>query len=679
MLLAILEYQRHRLFLWTPVMFGTGIGVYFWLWFEPESWVVYTMFAAGLTILLLFRPENLTYKAIQTTLALTILGYSYAAFSTIRVAAPVLERQFYYGPIEGTIIGLDRSASNAARIMLDDVYLPGIASAQTPAKIRVSLQGLIPENTIAAGARVTLTGSLSPPGAPVEPGGFDFRRMAYFMQLGAVGYTRNPVIPAAGGRDDGFQAWIFRVRMRISEHIQSKIEGQNGAFASAILTGDRSGIDPEILADLRAANLAHLLAISGLHMGLLSGFVFGMLRYGLALVPRVALRIQPKKLAAGAALCAGFAYLLLSGANVATQRAFIMTAVVLVAVMLDRPAFTLRAVALAAFLVLIIKPYSLVEAGFQMSFAATTALIGVYEWLRGKAFWQALNYGRWRWIKPVIAVAMTSAVAGVATAPISAFHFNQISQYGLAANVLAVPAMGLLVMPSAVIAALFTPFGFDDLFFRIMGEGIGYILRIAAFFTNLEGSTVAMKSAAPPVLALIGVGGLFLALWRGRGSGAGLVLLIVAAVVWIKTERPAVFISEDGKLFGVMVDHVRVLSKERGNGYTARIWLENDGDRVTQAEAYVRDGIAYSKDLAVYTLGDWRVVLYSGKDNLLAAQHCQMHTILILPKIESSNGECIKIDAKYLQTLGATAITFPDGQPQLTGSREAAMHRPWGH
>lgn len=660
-------------------MFGLGIGVYFWLKLEPERWLVYTLLAVGLTVLATFRPQNLSYKVILTSFALTIIGYSYAAYSTAKVAAPVLQRHFYYGPIEGTIIGLDRSASNAARIMLDDVYLPGIAPSQTPAKIRVSLQGLIPENTIAPGARVTLTGSLSPPGAPVEPGGFDFRRMAYFIQLGAVGYTRNPVIPAAGGSDDGFQAWIFRIRMLISERIQSEIPGQNGAFASAILTGDRSGIDPDILADLRAANLAHLLAISGLHMGLLSGFVFGMLRYGLALVPRVALRVQPKKLAAGAALCAGFAYLLLSGANVATQRAFIMTAVVLIAVLLDRPAFTLRAVALAAVIVLVIKPYSLLEAGFQMSFAATTALIGVYEWLRGKAFWQAMNYGRWRWVKPVIAVAMTSAVAGVATAPISAFHFNQISQYGLAANVLAVPAMGLLVMPSAVIAALLTPLGFDDLFFRIMGEGIGYILRISAFFTNLEGSTVAIKSAAPPVLALIGVGGLFLALWRGRGSGVGFVLLAIAAVLWVKTDRPTVFISEDGKLFGAMIEQARVLSKERGNGYTARIWLENDGDRITQPQAFARSGIAYSKDLAIYTHGDWQVVLYSGKENLAAAQQCLPNTILISPKIENPDGGCIKVDAAYIQTHGATAITFHGGQPHLTDSRAAASLRPWGH
>ena len=204
--------------------------------------------------------------------------------------------------------------------------------------------------------------------------------------------------------------------------------------------------------------------------------------------------------------------MLLSGASVATQRAFIMTTVVLFAIILDKPAFTLRTVALTAMIVLLIKPYSVLEAGFQMSFAATTALISAYEVLNARKFWTFLSREKWKYIKPVIALLFTSAVAGAATAPISAFHFNQISQYRLAANLLAVPKMGLLVMPSAVVAIILIPIGFEGLAFWAMGKGIGAILSIAVFFSELENAAKFIPSRPDFILAGIAVGGLILLL-----------------------------------------------------------------------------------------------------------------------------------------------------------------------
>ncbi|MCE8459442.1 ComEC/Rec2 family competence protein, partial [Rhodovulum sulfidophilum] len=211
---------------------------------------------------------------------------------------------------------------------------------------------------------------------------------------------------------------------------------------------------------LRDSNLAHLLAISGLHMGLLTGVIFAALRFALALWPRLALRLPVKKIAAAGALAVGAVYLALSGGNVATERAFIMVAAVLGAVMADRRALTLRAVALAALIVLVLTPESLTQAGFQMSFAATTALIAVFAALRDRP------EGGWRpprWAQGVLAVVISSAVAGAATAPFGAAHFNQVSQFGLLANLASVPLMGLLVMPAAVAAACLAPFGLAGL------------------------------------------------------------------------------------------------------------------------------------------------------------------------------------------------------------------------
>jgi competence protein ComEC len=660
-------------------MFGVGIAVYFALGTEPTTLLSLEIAGLGLFAALFIRPQYIIRTAILGMLLLTCLGYSYAAHRTTTVKAPILTRH-YYGPVYGRIIGLDRSATNAPRVLLDQIYLPEFSAARTPERVRISLQGYIPDETLTAGGRIAVTASISPPSPPVEPGGFDFRRMAWFMRLGGVGYTRNPVIPAYTEPASDFKVWLFSLRMQISTKIKNSVEGQNGAFAAAIITGDRSDIDPEILVSLRASNLAHLLAISGLHMGMLSGFVFAIFRYGFAIFPYLALRVRPKKLAAGLAIIAGAGYLMLSGASVATQRAFIMTAVVLFAVILDKPAFTLRAVALAAFIVLLIKPYSLLEAGFQMSFAATTALISAYEWLNQRQVWRFLSRGKWKYVKPAIALLFTSAVAGAATAPISAFHFNQISQYGLAANLLAVPIMGMVVMPSAVIAFILTPFDLESYAFWVTGEGIGAILAVAEYFSNLEGAVTNIKSSSPVVLAGIVTSGLILFLWKGRGRSVGVIMLVLTIFIWSKSNRPSVLISEDGRMLGLMTESNRVVNKPRGSGYSVRIWLENDGDIVTQAEAALREGINGEKHSAIAELSDgWRIYLYLGDEADVASENCTEKTILVISKLSGTAGNCIVIDKNYLRRSGAISINMVEGTPMLKHSRDTARNRPWGY
>ena len=197
------------------------------------------------------------------------------------------------------------------------------------------------------------------------------------------------------------------------------LPGEVGAFAAAIMSGDRSGMSQVTLANLRSSNLAHLLAISGLHMGLLTGFVFAVLRVAMVLIPSVGLRWPVKKIAAFGALLAAGGYLALSGGNVATERAFTMVAVMLVAIMLGRPALTLRAVAMVAIVILVLQPESITGPGFQMSFAATTALVFVFKYLR------YANWQHWpRWTRGAVSLVISSFVAGLATAPFAAAHFN---------------------------------------------------------------------------------------------------------------------------------------------------------------------------------------------------------------------------------------------------------------
>ncbi|MFD1344615.1 ComEC/Rec2 family competence protein [Litorisediminicola beolgyonensis] len=642
--------QHGALFPWAPVFLAMGIGLYISLRQEPPVALLWVSGGAGLAGLVLARRVGATLGPLMTALALVTLGMALAGARAHRVAGPVLDYR-YYGPIEGRVVAIDRSYSDALRLTLDRVVLFDTAPDRTPLRVRVSLHGdqrwLDPE----PGMTVILTGHLSAPNGPAEPGGFDFRRHAWFQRIGAVGYTRTPVLmiePAGRG------VVLARLRTRLADRIKARLPGETGGFAAAILTGDRSAVGRETLSALRDSNLAHLLAISGLHMGLLAGTVFGALRLALLSVPALGLRVPAKKIAALGALAAAGGYLALSGANVATVRAFVMVAVILGAVLVDRRALSLRAVALAATILLVITPEALFGSGFQMSFAATTALVVVFGLMRGKLRgWPApLRWGA--------TLVLSSAVAGAATAPVAMAQFNRIAEYGLLANLASVPLMGALVMPSGVAALALMPFGGEALPLWVMGRGLDWILWVAESVSALPGAVGHVPAPPGAVLPLLAFGALVLCLWQGRARIAGLAPSLVAVWLWAGAERPVLLVSGDGALVGVMTEAGRALSRESGAGFVAGIWLENDGDGADQAEGFARWPGASGKSWAVLERGTLRLRHLRGKTGLERLGRCAAGEIVVTDREADVSGGCLLLSAKELAATGAVAW-YPDG------------------
>jgi competence protein ComEC len=695
---AVQQGQRGALMPWSAVALGLGVAVYFALPVEPGG-PHYAV--AGLLVLLgvasgLWRREVLAPLA--WVIALGAVGFMAAGLRAHQVAGPVLDFR-YYGPVEGRVVGIDRSASDALRITLDQVRLDDVSPARTPRRVRVSLHGeqrwLEPE----PGARVMLTAHLGPPSGPAEPGGFDFQRHAWFLSLGAVGYTRTPAL-LAEARPDGSEA-VFHMRMRMAEAIRARIDGQPGAFAAAVLTGDRSGLSAETTENMRVANIAHLLAISGLHMGLLTGFVYGALRLVLALIPALALRYPIRKWAAAGALGAGAFYLVLSGGNVATERAFIQVAVMLTAVMLDRRAITLRSVAIAAVILLLHRPETLFSPGFQMSFAATAALVAVFTGLRDASWLKA----RPAWQKWVFALVVSSVVAGLATAPFAAAHFNRIAVFGLIANLLTVPLMGSVIIPGAVVAAMLWPLGLSGVAFAVMEPALAWTLEVAARVAALPGAVSHVPSPPPGTLGLIAIGGLVAILWRGRGRWAAALPLAVAALLWAGGTRPDLLISDTGRLAGVLTGEGRALSRDRGEGFVAGVWLENDGDGATQDDAAARAGWQESGAGVMIAQGGLSIWQGSGRRALAeAAAACEAHDLVIVsepardaePPIGGSppdmdrpapfmaqanaaqgRAACMLIDGRLLARTGALAIAIDDGTVTIRGAHAAQGDRLW--
>ena len=604
--------QRGRLFLFVPVLLGVGIGTYFALPREPlaSEWAGLCAVMVLLVALAWRAPSDIT--PVLMVFVLVGAGMLVAGYRAHQVAAPVLQFR-YFGPIEGRIVKIDRSASDMLRLTLDQVVLQGMAASRTPERVRFTLHGTQGFVTPEPGLRVMTTGHLSPPPAPSEPGGFDFRRLAWFERLGAVGYTRVPVLTAEPVADSEARLRLHRLRMRISAAVQAQMPGDRGGFAAAILTGDRSGIAQARMEELRRSNLAHLLAISGLHMGLLTGFVFGALRLAMALAPAFSMRVPARKIAALGALGAGGFYLLLSGGNVATERAFIMVAVMLVAVLLDRRAISLRSVAMAAVLILTLRPEALVQAGFQMSFAATVALVAVFRWLSTERGWRA-RVPRWFW--PVLSVVLCSVVAGVATAPVAAASFNRLAEYGLIANLLAVPLMGLVIMPAAVLAALLAPFGWQGMGLALMDPAIGWILHVSAWVSGLDGAVMPVVQPAAWVMPAMALGALWLVIWQGRAAWAGMALIALAVWGWTQTPRPVLLIAPDGAVVGLMGPEGRMLSRARAGSFAAGAWLQADGDGADQSAAHTRSGADPRAPLAHLRTAGFEVVHLSGARGL---------------------------------------------------------------
>ena len=557
---------------------GCGVSLYLLLPGEPRIDHLLVMCGVCAGAARFLKSENIFLSLCAFIIFCISLGVLVSAFRTHRVEAPILGWRFY-GEIEGRIIKIDKSSAGAMRLTLDQLSLGRISKPHTPYKVRLSLYGPMPAHAPEVGQWIKTEGMLSPPQGPVEPGGFDFRIHAFFLGLGAVGYTRKAVYLSPAEEND-ITLYFAKARSHLSARIQAALPERTAGFAAAIITGDRSALAQSTVENLRQANLAHLLAISGLHMGLLVSLVLLSARSLLSCLPWFTLQRFSKQIVAAIALCAGSFYLGLSGGNIATQRAFIMASVMLFAVFLYRRAISLRSVALAAIIVLMLRPEMLISPGFQMSFAATTALVMVFRWWSAQPSLPKAQSRLW-----LESVFLSSFIAGLATAPYAAFHFNQFAHLGLIANLLSIPLMGALVIPSALLGLMMMPFGGEWIGFLGAHLGLSWILYVADTLAHTPISVTHIPSTAGMTLAILTLGLLFLVLWQGRSRHFGWVGVGIASLLWVSTERPDILISEHFSLVGHMTSQGRALSKDKSAQFIASVWMENDGRRISRDRA----------------------------------------------------------------------------------------------
>ncbi|MDE2166638.1 MAG: ComEC/Rec2 family competence protein [Alphaproteobacteria bacterium] len=570
-LAANLAAERERWPLWLPGFMGAGIGVYFWLSFEPAAWLGVALAAVALAALTLAwrRPSGRWLAAIGVA---ATLGFTAAQYEAHAVAAPVLTHRIN-GALEGRVLAVD-PLPKGARLVIAPSALGDLPPAVVPARVRVRLRH--GDGGLAPGDEVRLRVSLEPPPAPAMPGAYDFERRAWFERLGGVGYALSAPEKVAAPTPGAVAQAIEAVRHAVTRRIRAALPGPDGAIAAALITGATHAIPPDDAGAFRDAGLAHILVIAGLHMGMVAGICFFALRALFALIPPIALNHPTKKYAAALALLLTFLYMLLSGATVSSRRAFVMTALALLAVLVDRLSLSARALALAAVAIMLMTPDSATGPSFQMSFAAVAALVAFYEaWRARLAAWHRDAGALKRLSLYAIGIAFTTVVTTVATAPFTVYHFNRFPLYSVAANVVAVPITGFWIMPWAIIACLLMPLHFEAIALTPMGWGIEAVTAIAKGVTAWPGAVMTLPSMPAWGIAIAATGGLWLAIWRRRWRWWGALPLAFGLLSAGFERPPDILIAGDAKLVAVRAaDGTYLPSKAKGERTTSDSWTK---------------------------------------------------------------------------------------------------------
>ncbi len=678
--MAALEAQQGRTMLWAPLALTIGIWVYFGFASEP-SWIFLAPLAAVAAILLWMSRS----RPALALAALVIVGCMLAKAKVDFVAAPALRATTAPLLITGTVE--DRSPSGRGRqvIILGVNAIEGMAAPTLPRRLR--LTGSLKQGEVSIGAAISLKAILAPLPTPVMPGGFDYGRQLWLDGIGGTGRITSKIETIASEPPFRLKlaAELESLRQAIGNRIRATLDGVTAAIAEALITGERSSIPRDVNLSFQISGLAHVLSISGLHMALVAGGVFWAARAALAAIPPLALRWPIKKWAAAMALAAGFFYMLLAGSGVATQRSYIMIAVMFFAILVDRPAISVRNLAFAAIIILAIEPDAAIQASFQMSFMAVMGLAAFYEfwsdWRRSRdeearqtRHWfmrlaQKLGAG-------LAAAILTTIVAGALSSIPAAYHFGRIAPYSILANGLALPVISLVIMPMALAGFVAMPLGLETTPLWVMGKGIELMIRISDWVASLPNAATAVAQLSPISAMVMASGAAILCLLRGPARLAG-PLVIVAGLLLGTRPMPDILIDRTAATIAFRdPSGALVPAPGRKGRFSVAKWLLANGEETVPVDAAKRPGWSCGKNRCTAEVKG-KVLSYVQEEG--AALSCANIDILIAnyPLRGACKTVPLRIDRFDLWKNGAHALWVGGDTPLVTTARGEAGQRPW--
>lgn len=646
--------------LWAPVFLGLGIALYFALPQEPFPWFAYGGLIGAVAVF--WKRQPFALRSVWLILTLIWLGFAAAFFRTHTLNTSMLQSSLPPLPLEGTVAQVELKPT-----LKGDLYqriVLKIDHAPLPKKVRITLKGK--RARLWPGDVIRVKAKLSPISDASLPGEFDFRRHAYFQAIGATGFALSA--PEIIGNTSSWKLFLEKKREKITAFLLEQLPAPQGAIAAALITGDKASIPEDVREKFIDSGLAHILAISGLHLTIIAGVVFAIIRRGLSLLPSLSLFYNTKKIAAVGTILITFCYLVLSGFGIPAQRAFMMITLVMGAILIDRMALSLRSVALAAFIILMITPESLLSPSFQLSFAAVVGLITGYEsWKNPLSHWVTRGGILRKLLLHGGGTALTSLLATLATLPVTIYSFHHFSLHAIEANLVAIPLVSLVVMPLAFLSCLFVPLGLGALPLKMLGKSIALLISIATTISSWPG--VHIQVAQPSLLgfSLIILGGLWLCLWQQSWRWMGLVPILCGTMLSCFKDPPHILVDGRGKVAALYKPPTLYLSSKRRGKFTAESWAASLG--TSKIELLPGD-----QDTCKGHINDVPVVISSGKDQ----QPCLPGAILI--RLEASKRSCPQalfvLDWFDLWKGGSHAL-WVTPQGVTVKKVRASAHRPW--
>ena len=666
-----LSAEQGRFAPWLAVAMGTGTLGYFALLFEPAPVWGFAALPLLLGAVMLCRGTVLARAAGLCALA-AALGFVAGQVATRR-AAPVPALPNRAVVATGRVEAVEQ-LPDGRRVTLGAVQ-PGLDEPPLQRTIRVRLRPADPAQP-QTGDTMRLRVLLRPPPPPAYPGAWDLQRDAFFSGAGGSAQALGLADIVAHDAPVGLAAWWRSVRDRIAARIMADVPGGPGAIAATFLTGLTAAIPPGDRAAFRDSGLAHLLAVAGLHLGLVMGLVMGATRLALALWERAALGWPTKAIAGVAALTAGFGYMLLVGGHVPVLRSFAMASLVVLATLTGRRAFSLRGLALAAAAILLFAPNEANGVSFQMSFAAVAALIAGYEALR-PALARLRGENGWgrRVLVHVAMLALTSLLAGTASAPYAAYHFGHVQLYAVLANLVAVPITATVILPFGLLALLLMPVGLDWIAAVPMGWGAASVLAVGRATSALPAATLAPPHIPGWGLGLFSLGLAWLCLWRSRARLAGLAPMAAGlAAAWLAA-APDVLVSPDARLIALNgADRAYLQAKSGASSFVRDAW----------ATYLARDGFAELPDPGVPCTPDTCRFTRHGATVLLVRKEGARPDctgVALVVAAEPLRGVCPPgvpaIDRFTVWRDGAQAAWLEPGGATVLSDRADRGARPW--
>ncbi|MEY4160428.1 MAG: hypothetical protein RLZZ136_1049 [Pseudomonadota bacterium] len=670
---------------WLAVAFAGGIAAWFGLASSGERLgFVLFLLALALAGLALFRSEGRYPFFRQALIAVALVCAG--GWGTVAVKSALVGTRAIAGPWVGTLSGrvLEREeqpADGRVRLTLA-VAEPGTGR---PIQVRVNVPIARDAPMAREGATVNLRARLVPPAAPMLPGSYDFARAAWFAQLAATGSALGPVVVLRSV--EGGASWLAQRQRAISDHVRSKVAGSAGGIAAAFASGDRGGIAQGDEDAMRDAGLSHLLSVSGLHVSAVTAITYFIAMRLLGLWPWLVLRVRLPLLGAGCSALAAIAYTLLTGAQVPTVRSCVGALLVLAALALGREPLSLRLLAVAAFLVMLIWPEAVVGPSFQMSFASVIAIVALHDSAPMRAF-MVPREEAWsqRMARKGAMLLITGLVVEVALMPIAIYHFHRAGFYGALANVIAIPLTEMVTMPAIGLGFVLDALGFGGPAWWLTGKSLSTLLAIAHFVASFPGAVTRLPAMGGAAFVLFMAGSLWLALWHGRIRLLGL-MPIVIAITWLLTLRPPdLLIAGDGA-------HLGITGLARGEVVILRE-PRSDYARERLAEMAGMDGAAFTlrqwpgaRCSAAFCSLDlerggrsWRLLLALGRQPVAIddlAKACALSDIVVADRWlpPSCRPRALKADRAKLHRTGGMAIDLANGRVE-TVAHEQGDH-PW--